>query len=68
MKKLTAAILGIAATAALAAAPMPASAQKSEDTLRMATTDWWATLDPYFFPLGRGGVLLSQRLRIPAAL
>ncbi len=49
MKKLFAACLGAVTAAVLAATP--AVAQKSEGTLRIATTDWWGTLDPYYFPL-----------------
>ena len=54
MKKLIAGALGAAAVLALQADP--AAAQKSKDTLRMATTDWWATLDPYQFPLDEAAV------------
>jgi peptide/nickel transport system substrate-binding protein len=39
----------------LCAAP-PASAGKADDTLRIATTDWWSTLDPYQFPLDEAAV------------
>ena len=34
----------------------PAAAGESDDTLRIATTDWWSTLDPYVFPLDEAGV------------
>ncbi len=49
MKKLIAATLGALAMAGMAATP--AAAQKAKDTMRMATTDWWGSLDPYFVPL-----------------
>ena len=37
-------------------APAPASAGRADDTLRIATTDWWSTLDPYQFPLDEAAV------------
>ncbi len=54
MSKLCAGILGMLAACVLAAAP--ASAGKSDDTLRIATTDWWSTLDPFQFPLDEAAV------------
>lgn len=41
----------LALLGALAAALQPATASKSDDTLRFAVNDWWSTLDPYQFPL-----------------
>ena len=46
----------IAALAVLLCAAGPASAGKSDDTLRVAVTDWWSTLDPYIFPLDEAAV------------
>lgn len=54
MSKLLAGMLGIFAVLALSAAP--AAAGKADDTLRIATTDWWSTLDPYQFPLDEAAV------------
>ena len=54
MQKLWTGILGLGAFLALGA--MPASAGKSDDTLRVAVVDWWSTLDPYQFPLDEAGV------------
>src|SRR5579862_3978566 len=34
----------------------PAAAGRSDDTLRIAVTDWWSTLDPYQFPLDEAAV------------
>jgi peptide/nickel transport system substrate-binding protein len=45
----------LAALVSLAVAPS-AMAQKSADTLRIAVTDWWSTLDPYQFPLDEAAV------------
>ena len=42
--------------ATLAVTAVPALAQKSADTLRIAVTDWWSTLDPYQFPLDEAAV------------
>jgi peptide/nickel transport system substrate-binding protein len=47
-------IVGLVAVLACAAAP--ASAGKSDDTLTIAVTDWWSTLDPYQFPLDEAAV------------
>jgi peptide/nickel transport system substrate-binding protein len=33
-----------------------AFANKADDTLRIAVTDWWGTLDPYQFPLDEAAV------------
>jgi peptide/nickel transport system substrate-binding protein len=49
MKRILAATLGVMATVAMAA--MPAQAQKAKETLRLVSTDWWGSLDPYFVPL-----------------
>ncbi len=54
MSKLLAGILGIIAACAMAVPP--ASANKADDTLRIAVTDWWSTLDPYQFPLDEAAV------------
>ncbi len=42
--------------AALIFAAAPAWAGKADDTLRIAVTDWWSTLDPYQFPLDEAAV------------
>jgi peptide/nickel transport system substrate-binding protein len=42
--------------AALFIAIAPAAAGPKDDTLTVATTDWWPTLDPYVFPLDEAGV------------
>lgn len=34
----------------------PAAAGRANDTLTVATTDWWGTLDPYQFPLDEAAV------------
>jgi peptide/nickel transport system substrate-binding protein len=44
------------ALAALAAPAGRAFAGKADDTLRIAVTDWWSTLDPYQFPLDEAAV------------
>jgi len=41
---------------ALCIAGQPAAAQKSADTLRIASTDWWPTQDPYMFPLDEAAI------------
>src|ERR1700679_3240273 len=41
---------------ALVLSPGGASANKADDTLRVAVTDWWGTLDPYQFPLDEAAV------------
>lgn len=47
---------GIAAAAAAALLmAAPASAQKSKDTIRIAITDMFSVLDPYYFPLDEAG-------------
>ncbi|MDB5406748.1 MAG: hypothetical protein JWL84_1660 [Rhodospirillales bacterium] len=46
----------IGALGVLAVLAGPASAAKSDDTLRMAVTDWWSTLDPYQFPIEEAAV------------
>ena len=56
MRKLWAAIFGLATLLALGTAPAPAFAAKADDTLRIAVVDWWSTLDPYQFPLDEAGV------------
>ncbi len=48
MRRLAVGFIGLCL--AIAAACGTAAAQKSADTLRIAVTDWWPTLDPYFFP------------------
>ena len=49
--------LGIAALlCALTCAVPNAFANKADDTLRIAVTDWWGTLDPYQFPLDEAAV------------
>src|SRR6187401_232858 len=45
----------LALLAALALIPAPASAQKSQDTLRIAVSDWFGVLDPFWFPLDEAG-------------
>ena len=47
-------ILGL--LAALLLTVPPAAANKADDTLRIAVTDWWSTLDPYQFPLDEAAV------------
>jgi peptide/nickel transport system substrate-binding protein len=42
--------------AALVLAPGEARAGKANDTLTMAVTDWWPTLDPFQFPLDEAAV------------
>jgi len=54
MGKLVRGIVGFICVAMIAAAP--ASANKADDTLRIAVTDWWSTLDPYQFPLDEAAV------------
>jgi peptide/nickel transport system substrate-binding protein len=49
-----AAVLGLLAAVALSSGP--AAAQKSADTLRIAVTDWWPTLDPFHFPQDEAAV------------
>ena len=34
----------------------PAFAGKADNTLRIAVTDWWSTLDPYQFPLDEAAI------------
>jgi peptide/nickel transport system substrate-binding protein len=48
-------VLATAFAAALVVTP-PAMAGRADDTLRIATTDWWSTLDPYQFPLDEAAV------------
>jgi peptide/nickel transport system substrate-binding protein len=38
----------------------PAWAGKSDDTLTVAVTDWWSTLDPYQFPLDEAAVFYQS--------
>ena len=54
MRRLVTAILGLLGAVAIAATP--AAAGKADDTLRIAVTDWWSTLDPYQFPLDEAAV------------
>ena len=54
MRKIALAMLGLCLALALQSGP--ALAQKSADTLRMAITDWWPTLDPYYFPQDEAAV------------
>src|SRR6185437_1373639 len=54
MSKLGAGILGLAA--ALVLSTGSAMAGKANDTLTIATTDWWSTLDPFQFPLDEAAV------------
>ena len=52
-------IAGFGLWLALAAAGGPcgeALANKADDTLRIAVSDWWSTLDPYQFPLDEAAV------------
>jgi len=56
MSSLLAGLLGILAAFAMALTPTAAVAGKSDDTLRIAVTDWWSTLDPYQFPLDEAAV------------
>ena len=51
--KLWTGLLWLAAVLALGTAP--ASAGKADDTLHIAVTDWWSTLDPYQFPSDEAG-------------
>src|SRR6185312_4908193 len=46
----------LALLVALALGIGPAEAGKSDDMLRIATTDWWSTLDPYVFTLDEAAV------------
>src|SRR5215469_3655932 len=49
--------LGIAALlCALTCAVPSAFANKADDTLRIAVTDWFGTLDPYQFPIDEAAV------------
>jgi peptide/nickel transport system substrate-binding protein len=50
--------LGLAAT--LLISGTPALAGKADDTLRVAVTDWWSTLDPYQFPLDEASVFYQS--------
>src|SRR5476651_2209276 len=54
MARIKAGLIG--ALGALAVLAGPATAAKSDDTLRMAVTDWWSTLDPYQFPIEEAAV------------
>ena len=54
MSRMTVVALGI--VAALGVLPHPAAAQKSADTLRIASADWWPTQDPYHFPLDEAAI------------
>src|SRR5215472_13017670 len=45
---------------ALVAVFAPAWAGKSDDTLTIAVTDWWSTLDPYQFPLDEAAVFYQS--------
>ena len=65
MSKIIAGALGV--VAALAIGAQPASAQKAKDTLRMAVTDWWSTLDPYHFPLDEAAVFYRTVYETPVA-
>jgi peptide/nickel transport system substrate-binding protein len=57
MAKINAVILAVAAV--LASTEM-AAAGKSDDTLSIAVTDWWSTLDPYQFPLDEASVFYQS--------
>jgi peptide/nickel transport system substrate-binding protein len=46
------AVFALAASFALCA---PATAQKAQDTLRIAVSDWFSVLDPIWFPLDEAG-------------
>jgi peptide/nickel transport system substrate-binding protein len=49
--------LGIAALLCIVAGAMPSAfANKADDTLRIAVTDWFGTLDPYQFPIDEAAV------------
>ena len=54
MAQLRAFVIGLMAILALSMGS--ARAGKSDDTLRIAVTDWWSTLDPYQFPLDEAAV------------
>ena len=54
MSRLGAAFVGL--LGALVIAATPAAAGKADDTLHIAVTDWWSTLDPYQFPLDEAAV------------
>jgi peptide/nickel transport system substrate-binding protein len=41
---------------AILVAPAPSHAGRADDTLRIAATDWWSTLDPYQFPQDEAAV------------
>src|ERR1043166_1065256 len=58
ISKLAASILGAAALLALSGGA--ASAGKADDTLRIAVTDWWSTVDPYQFPLDEASVFYQS--------
>ena len=42
--------------AALTLSPGSSHANKANDTLNMAVTDWWSTMDPFQFPLDEAAV------------
>jgi peptide/nickel transport system substrate-binding protein len=46
----------LAVLAILALASGPVAAGKADDTLRIAVSDWWSTLDPYQFPSDEAAV------------
>jgi peptide/nickel transport system substrate-binding protein len=46
----------LSALAVLATVAGPVAAGPADDTLSVATTDWWGTLDPYQFPLDEAAV------------
>jgi peptide/nickel transport system substrate-binding protein len=58
MSTMRSAIVGLLAT--LACFAVPAWAGKSDDTLTVAVTDWWSTLDPYQFPLDEASVFYQS--------
>src|SRR5262245_365996 len=49
-------VKAVAFAAAMLVVASPAMAQKSQDTLRMASTDWWPMQDPYHFPLDEAAI------------
>ena len=57
MRKFLTGLFGAAALLVLGGSP--ALANKANDTLNIATTDWWSTLDPYQFPLDEAAVFYT---------
>jgi peptide/nickel transport system substrate-binding protein len=49
-------VVALGVVTALGVVSQPAMAQKSADTLRIASADWWPTQDPYHFPLDEAAI------------